>query len=56
MRVSRFEIYNLAFQSDGATKKVNIDGPYPGNWFAIAFISWTDPNNDRIEQQGNVAI
>jgi hypothetical protein len=29
-----------------------IPEPYPGNWFAVAFISWTDPNNERIEQQG----
>lgn len=32
---------------------MTIDGPQPDNWFAVAFISWTDPNNDRIEQQGN---
>ncbi|XP_070504213.1 uncharacterized protein [Chironomus tepperi] len=31
---------------------MTIDGPQPDNWFAVAFISWTDPNNDRIEQQG----
>lgn len=35
---------------------MSIDGPHPGNWFAIAFISWTDPNNDRIEQQGTMII
>jgi hypothetical protein len=31
---------------------MTIDGPHPGNWFGVAFISWTDPNNERIEQQG----
>lgn len=29
-----------------------MDGPVPGNWFAIAFKNWTNPKNDRIEQQG----
>lgn len=32
---------------------MTVDGPHPGNWFGVAFISWTDPNNERIEQQGN---
>lgn len=49
---NRFEIQSLQFQSDGTTKRLSIDGPHPGNWFAVAFLSWTDPNNDRIEQQG----
>uniref|UniRef100_A0A1L8D9Q3 EGF-like domain-containing protein n=2 Tax=Nyssomyia neivai TaxID=330878 RepID=A0A1L8D9Q3_9DIPT len=48
----RFQIYDLQFKSDSTTKRLNVDGPQPGNWFAVAFISWTDPNNDRIEQQG----
>uniref|UniRef100_A0A6B2E627 EGF-like domain-containing protein n=1 Tax=Phlebotomus kandelakii TaxID=1109342 RepID=A0A6B2E627_9DIPT len=48
----RFEIYDLQFKSDSTTKRLNVEGPQPGNWFAVAFISWTDPNNDRIEQQG----
>lgn len=34
------------------TRRLSVDGPHPGNWFAVAFITWTDPNNDRIEQQG----
>lgn len=33
-------------------RRMTVDGPQPGNWFAVAFISWTDPNNERIEQQG----
>jgi hypothetical protein len=32
---------------------MTVDGPKAGNWFGVAFISWTDPNNERIEQQGN---
>ncbi|XP_055644134.1 uncharacterized protein LOC129780168 [Toxorhynchites rutilus septentrionalis] len=48
----RFEIHHLQFKSDSITRRLSIDGPHPGNWFAVAFISWTDPNNERIEQQG----
>lgn len=33
-------------------QKITIDGPNTGDWFAIAYISWTNPNDDRIEQQG----
>lgn len=38
--------------SDDSPKEINIEGPVPGNWFVIAFKNWTNPNNDRIEQQG----
>ncbi|CRK88937.1 CLUMA_CG002537, isoform A [Clunio marinus] len=48
----RFEIFTLQFKSDGVTRRMTVDGPHPGNWFGVAFISWTDPNNERIEQQG----
>ncbi|EDS41525.1 conserved hypothetical protein [Culex quinquefasciatus] len=37
---------------ESVTRRLSVDGPHPGNWFAVAFISWTDPNNERIEQQG----
>lgn len=50
---NRFEIYDLQFKSDGVTRRLSIEGPHPGNWFGVVFQSWTDPNNDRIEQQGN---
>ncbi|XP_058062007.1 uncharacterized protein LOC131212237 [Anopheles bellator] len=51
----RFEIHSLQFKSDSSTRRLSIEGPHPGNWFAVAFISWTDPNNERIEQQGLAA-
>ncbi|XP_046866091.1 uncharacterized protein LOC26529325 [Drosophila willistoni] len=51
----RFEIYNLQFQSNEQEQRIKVNGPYIGNWFAVAFVSWTDPNNDRIEQQGLAA-
>jgi hypothetical protein len=46
-------VYTLQFKSDGVTHRMTVDGPKAGNWFGVAFISWTDPNNERIEQQGN---
>lgn len=48
----RFTINSLQFKSDGVTRRLSIDGPHPGNWFAVAFISWTPPINERIRQQG----
>lgn len=50
----RYEIHSLQFKSDGAIHRMQIEGPAPGNWFGVAFISWTDPNNERIEQQGEL--
>lgn len=37
-------------------RRLSIDGPNIGDWYAVAFISWTDPNNDRIEQQGKRSV
>ncbi|XP_055923010.1 uncharacterized protein LOC129953695 [Eupeodes corollae] len=51
----RFKIYDLQFKSDGKQQRITVEGPQMGNWFAVAFLSWTDPNNDRIEQQGLAA-
>ncbi|TMW50020.1 hypothetical protein DOY81_004886 [Sarcophaga bullata] len=51
----RFKIYNLQFQSDEVQQRITVEGPQISNWFAVAFVSWTDPNNDRIEQQGLAA-
>ncbi|XP_017873944.1 PREDICTED: uncharacterized protein LOC108621256 [Drosophila arizonae] len=48
----RYKVYSLQFQSDQKRHRIDIPGPQLGSWFAIAFVSWTDPNNDRIEQQG----
>uniref|UniRef100_A0A1I8PVV4 EGF-like domain-containing protein n=1 Tax=Stomoxys calcitrans TaxID=35570 RepID=A0A1I8PVV4_STOCA len=51
----RFKTHSLQFQSNGVLEKLLIEGPYVGNWFAVAFLSWTDPTKDRIEQQGIAA-
>ncbi|XP_016980533.1 uncharacterized protein LOC108045658 [Drosophila rhopaloa] len=51
----RFKVYDLQFLSDEQQQRITIEGPHVGNWFAVAFVSWSDPNNDRIEQQGLTA-
>ncbi|XP_004524302.1 uncharacterized protein LOC101456267 isoform X1 [Ceratitis capitata] len=48
----RCKAYSLHFQSNEEQQHILIDSPNFGDWYAVAFISWTDPNNDRIEQQG----
>ncbi|ALC46842.1 CG13654 [Drosophila busckii] len=48
----RYQTQVLQFYSDDVEQRIHIKGPVMGNWFGVAFISWTDPNNDRIEQQG----
>lgn len=42
----------MKFQSNEKQQHLLIEGPQMGDWFAVAFISWTDPRKDRIEQQG----
>lgn len=48
----RNEIYSLKMQSDDETTNFTLLSPTPGEWFALAFVSWTDPKSDKIEQQG----
>ncbi|XP_069969173.1 uncharacterized protein [Bactrocera oleae] len=48
----RSKIFNVKFQSNEKQQHLLIEGPQMGDWFAVAFISWTDPRKDRIEQQG----
>ncbi|KAH8236663.1 hypothetical protein KR026_007616, partial [Drosophila bipectinata] len=51
----RFKVYDLQFLSNEKQQRITIQGPHIGSWFAVAFVSWSDPNNDRIEQQGIAA-
>lgn len=51
----RRRYYSLAMQSNGDQHMIKIDAPPPGDWYAIAFRSWTDPNNGKITQQGLTA-
>ncbi|XP_049305843.1 uncharacterized protein LOC105233177 isoform X6 [Bactrocera dorsalis] len=48
----RSKTYSLQFQSNEKQQHFLIEGPQIGDWYAVAFISWTDPNKDRIVQQG----
>jgi hypothetical protein len=49
---NRVPIYNAEFQSNNVPVILNVTSPDPGAWFAVAFLSYTDPNNDQILQQG----
>ncbi|KAL1400180.1 hypothetical protein pipiens_007652 [Culex pipiens pipiens] len=50
----RFEIHNLQFKSDSVTRRLSIDGPHPGNWFAVAFISCQDRPQQRAHRAARV--
>jgi hypothetical protein len=49
---SRREHYTVEALSNGDEHMVNIFAPPPGDWYAIAYRSWFDPNSGRIQQQG----
>lgn len=44
--------YSLEMQSDGEQYIIKIEAPSAGDWYAIAFRSWTDPEDGKIKQQG----
>ncbi|XP_021917409.1 transmembrane protein 8B-like [Zootermopsis nevadensis] len=49
---NRVPMYNAEFQSDEVPVILNVTSPIPGDWFAVAFLSYADPNNDQILQDG----
>lgn len=44
--------YSLEMQSNGEQYIIKIEAPSAGDWYAIAFRSWTDPEEGKIKQQG----
>ncbi|XP_012226359.1 post-GPI attachment to proteins factor 6 isoform X2 [Linepithema humile] len=48
----RRQYHNLEMHSDGDQYMIKIEAPAPGDWYAIAFRSWTDPDKEKIKQQG----
>ncbi|XP_043255537.1 post-GPI attachment to proteins factor 6 isoform X2 [Colletes gigas] len=48
----RRRYYSLNMESNGDEYMIKIEAPSPGDWYAIAFRSWTDPDNGKITQQG----
>ncbi|KAL0110073.1 hypothetical protein PUN28_013603 [Cardiocondyla obscurior] len=44
--------YSIEMQSSGEEYMIKIEAPAPGDWYAIAFRSWTDPEEGKIKQQG----
>jgi hypothetical protein len=49
---NRVPVYHAEFHSDEVPVIIKVASPVPGDWFAIAFLSYTDPNDDQILQQG----
>lgn len=48
----RRQYYSLDMESNGYNDSIRINAPSPGDWYAIAFRSWSDPDNGKITQQG----
>ena len=48
----RRRYYSLEISSNGDEHHVRIDAPPPGDWYVIAFRSWSDPDSGKITQQG----
>ncbi|XP_033323821.1 post-GPI attachment to proteins factor 6 [Megalopta genalis] len=48
----RRRYYALNMESNGDEYEIRIHAPAPGDWYAIAFRSWSDPDNGKITQQG----
>ncbi|XP_076235241.1 transmembrane protein 8B [Calliopsis andreniformis] len=48
----RRRYYTLNMESTGDEYMIRIEAPAPGDWYAIAFRSWSDPDNGKITQQG----
>ncbi|XP_011341819.1 post-GPI attachment to proteins factor 6 isoform X2 [Ooceraea biroi] len=48
----RRRYYSLRMQSNGDPNAIKIEAPPPGDWYAITFRSWTDPDKGKIKQQG----
>ncbi|XP_076283368.1 transmembrane protein 8B [Lasioglossum baleicum] len=48
----RRRYYALNMESNEDEYVIKIDAPAPGDWYAIAFRSWSDPDNGKITQQG----
>jgi len=51
----RRQYYSLRMYSNGEENVIKIEAPPPGDWYAIAFRSWTDPDKGKIKQQGRCA-
>lgn len=48
----RYETISLHMLSDKSNNTITLKNPLSGHWFGLAFVSWTDPQSDKIEQQG----
>lgn len=51
---SRPRNYSIEALSNGDEHVVNIVAPIPGDWYAIAYRSYQDPDDGKIKQQGTL--
>ncbi|KAH0548459.1 transmembrane protein 8B [Cotesia glomerata] len=49
---NRRSFYELNLTSAGDQYEISATSPASGDWYAIAFRSWTDPDSEKITQQG----
>lgn len=49
---SRDDIYTIELLSNGQSTPFIVQNPKPGNWYALVYIKWQDPREQRVEQQG----
>jgi hypothetical protein len=51
---NRLPVYHAELHSDKVPVIINVSVPVPGDWFGVAFLSYTDPVDDQILQVGLV--
>lgn len=49
---SRPTQHMLQFKSDNSKHYINLTDPAPGSYFGAAFLSYSDPKNEEIKQDG----
>lgn len=54
--ITRSKLYNYEFQTDKTDVYINISSPEPGSYYAATFLSYTDPRQNAITQQGEYKL
>lgn len=49
---SRNDIHTQELLSNGQSTSYVVKNPKPGYWYALVYIKWEDPREQRVEQQG----
>lgn len=51
---NRESIQTLEMMSDGSNITYSISNPRSGIYYAMAYVKWEDPRNQKVEQEGKV--